>query len=300
MIGGQGMSQSSNDEIQMLLDMTYNYVHQPAPEQIVKSNLSHSKLQFKKIDTANTSQLSQTQISQTQNGEAPESIGIIYWLEKTAQTLVVRLMASENMNQDAKLLQKSPKDFPSMKYDRLLDEGGKLSFYELPNFLNAQYLESYLANRRLVIEEDKICNLSDSGHFWKCFSVEDKITIYTHHAKLIDPHIETFVLGPMGVMDIQSKTSFFSHEVLALLFPIQSFSHSSGIISIHSYADSVFFRLFKQLVIKGKTDPLFWQYLSELIQNGSPESKEQIANTRVFLQNFATIRKFWLHLSSFL
>jgi hypothetical protein len=289
MLGGQGMSQSSNDEIQMLLDMTYNYVHHPEPQEYVKSSHASSKLNLKKNDLVKSSAFEPSQ-------EAPETIGIIYWLEKTAQTLVVRLMASENMNQDSKLLQKSPDDYPSMKYHRLLQEGGKLSYYELPNFLNAQYLENYLANRRLVIEEDKICNLSDSGHFWKCYSTEDKIIIYTHHAKLIDPHIETFVLGPMGVMDTQSKTSFFSHEVLALLFPIQSFSHSSGIISIHSYSDSVFFRLFKQLVIKGKTDPLFWQYLSELIQNGSAESKDQIASTRIFLQNFATIRKFWLHL----
>jgi hypothetical protein len=260
------------DEIQLLLDLTF---------------IDHEKIVSKR----------QSSIDLTKNLiKFPDHAGVIYWIDRTVSTFVIRAISSENLAIDYEIIKQNPADFPTLKLEEQSNINN-LKYVEFSSPVEAEFVEQTVANRRIFKEEEFHCNISDQGYYWWLSYDEESITIYTQMNKIRN-FDNLHRLGPIGVMDINKIRTVFNFDLFETLFPVKAFSFTSGTLYVKSEQEALYFRLFKNLILQGKTDQLFWKFLNDLKLKNNSIYESRIIQLSDFLKKYSTIRRFWKNIES--
>ncbi len=147
----------------------------------------------------------------------PQAPGIIYLVEKNTGTFVVRSFVAKNLKADFAAVLNAPEDFPSLK----LIEGaqprtGELRFFECDSDLEARALHERLGQRRLPLDEEALCNLSDPGFSWW---LEEEPQGFVLHSKLNSLDEKLQRLGPL-MDEAAGKKSWALLATTLGLFPL--------------------------------------------------------------------------------
>ena len=132
------------------------------------------------------------------------SPGIIFYLNINSDTFCLRALASGNIKETLESLKVQDEDISNLlriNWD-IFDQ--ELLTFSTSSFAEAEILVDNLANRRLPIREEAVCNLSDLGVSWWMESSDRKIKIFFQNYR-VGPTSNFIRLGPLGESIIAMK-----------------------------------------------------------------------------------------------
>lgn len=215
----------------------------------------------------------------------PQSPGIVFNIVKSSSTFSLRGIVTENISDSFEMAYAGDKH--TLKALRIDESEVEASlFYELENIDHAQVIYDQIFNKRFPLEEDLICNISDPGFSWWYQRSDEAIRINFKSHKL-EGSGQRLKLGPIG--DVCIASILFSRLEKAL----------EEKMSLHEFCISE-----KHFIIKPKDKfHAIFEELSLLFEEGQINENSKLLSIadgtlKLYLQELAAIRKFWIEVES--
>ncbi|MGK0367077.1 MAG: hypothetical protein ACI9QD_000210 [Thermoproteota archaeon] len=226
----------------------------------------------------------------------PNKVGIVYHLQKSSATFVLRSIPCVNMKDLYTDIIAKPEEFKTLR----MDERGLecLSFFECDDIDTAQVVHKQLSNRRFLVHEENVCNISDPGFSWWLKPEENGFSFLFNlsHTDSMDNLIK---LGPLGDNSsahakFQKLYSFFNY-----LFSVKTFSCSrSGVkMAVESSNCNNFSELMEAFIL-GEFSFNFLNFLEDKEIELSENDRPNFRSALFFLKELIITRKLWLKLQS--
>ncbi|MBF0206863.1 MAG: hypothetical protein HQK53_08215 [Oligoflexia bacterium] len=254
----------------------------------------------------------------------PESSGIIFYLKQNSSTFTVRAKAVTNISKAFfaihNFFSHIGDDHVSKNAEELKVCKDFLDNYSFLDYFSTDYLElaevivEQISNRRFIINEEQICNVSDPGpHWWlkltrnslKIFFrtpvVEKNIIKENSNRSVPDAVYDPVILerlGPVGDSIIGPKRFKSAYLQLQKIFPLSnlyaddrqvSFGlDESTMVQEDGQIQRYYFEAFQQLLLSGKETPALDQLLKEHLDR----------TLYYFFNELSGTRRFWMLVSS--
>jgi hypothetical protein len=226
--------------------------------------------------------------------EVPLAGGVIYTIQKNASTFIVRLIASDNLSEDFKLIQSTPEDYPRL---RLISEGQAdltgLRFFETEIAAHNKAIVRELSNKRFPFYEETLCNISDPGFTWWMSDDEHSMEVYFSLSHTHD--LSQFKkIGPLGDTRVATENFRNFYLFFSSLFPIGEFSVGRSHFKISALPEKV--ELFRDLVEVFKTGDISLELMLRLEEVERMLQNHQInsfTSAKNYLLELAAVRRFW-------
>lgn len=131
----------------------------------------------------------------------PEGPGLLFRVDRLGPTFCLRGMISKNLKADFERLGKDTEILTDVfRLDPITHKSDSIDqvlFYETQSVELAEVIYDQLFNRRLPVEEDLLCNLSDPGFSWWFKQKDQTFKIYfrSHGVTRVEDCVR---LGPIG------------------------------------------------------------------------------------------------------
>ncbi|MGB0452713.1 MAG: hypothetical protein ACPGJV_03290 [Bacteriovoracaceae bacterium] len=216
--------------------------------------------------------------------ELPNKPGIIFHLSLAGGTFILRALATDSIENVWPKIMDEPKskEFKSLKLSGDFDFS-KLQYYPVERFEQAEVLKEHFSNRRIPIDEDVLCNIGDPGFSWWLDLKPASVSVYfkSHGVECSKNYLR---LGPLSDLSIfQSRFK----RVVERLNQIDSLGISCDekCLSLKcSKPHLPIFQELKNLFLSGA-----WSSSGDLYS-----SLEKNTTLRLFLEEIALVRRFWL------
>lgn len=187
----------------------------------------------------------------SEEAEFPEAPGLLFYIEKGANTFCLRgvstddiaYTANELLSGGSKLEKKFKTDINEIK-DQLMS-------FVTDEEAEAEVLIDLVFNRRFPIHEDVLCNISDPGFSWWMKNEEDSFSIYFQSHGI--ERAQNFLrLGPLGESVLSSRRLSDALPYLRDSFSINEFSSNRKSFTISSArANCEDFKAFQDIFVTG-------------------------------------------------
>lgn len=226
----------------------------------------------------------------------PNAPGLIFHLQISGDTFVVRSLATENMQSEYDQIIENDLKREKLRVDS--DQIDQICYFETDNLAIAQIIQKQIANRRLPIHEERVCNISDPGFSWWMKDEGESISILFNLSHT-DQMSELIKLGPIGDCSVANKKFQKMYTFFNTLFPVKSFSSGRNRFNF-SVDDSNkgYFAHLKQAFIHGEFSLNLASYIEEVEANLNDSKKIEFQSNYLFLKELIETRKFFLKLES--
>lgn len=130
----------------------------------------------------------------------PHAPGLLFKLEKGANTFCLRALAVDNIAEDAQDVIDDNRGLrKALRFDSNLSGNEveeQLHYFETPILENAQILVETFGNQRFPIKESQLLNISDPGHDWWLEENSNQMIIHFRAPSIERSHYVN--LGPLG------------------------------------------------------------------------------------------------------
>ncbi len=226
--------------------------------------------------------------------EIPVCSGLIYNLQKNANTFLIRSIEAKNLADMYQMIQKTPEDFPKL---RLIEDGqanlSNLKFIECDSVEEAKALTRELSNKRFPFSEENICNISDPGFTWWMSHDDTSMEVFFSLSHTHDMS-QMVKIGPLGDTNIATKNFKQFYLFFSSIFPIEEFSVGRSHFKISALPQNK--GMFNDLVNVFKTGDVSLELLLRLEEVERLLMNNQI-NSFTFAKNYllelAAVRRFW-------
>lgn len=215
--------------------------------------------------------------------EYPEEAGVIYYPEFGGSTFCVRGLCCENIKESFELIKnKNTECIKKLKLNR--GSSPELFYFRTPNLELAEIIYSQMINKRMLFQEEIVCNISDPGFSWWMDIREDGFKVFFKSYGL--KKTENFVkLGPIGDRAIVSKRFKQILPYLDQFIDFNEFSIDESSLSIEvKDSTNTAFQKLKELFMFGTAEDLF----HSLPQNDFGQT------LYYYFLELETLRSFWL------
>jgi hypothetical protein len=211
----------------------------------------------------------------------PNAPGIVYNVCKSGNTFSLRGVVTDSIEDSFDSITMGEKSLlRSLKIEE--DQLDAILFEEFPSMDQAEIVYDQLFNKRFPLEEDLLCNISDPGFSWWYGRTEDGFRINFKSHKLSGAG-ERLKLGPIGDVVVACLRFNRLKEHFKYHIPISEIVISE-----------------KQFILKStdETHPIL-QELMNLFEEGEVSEDSALLceldlTEKLFLQELAAVRKFWL------
>lgn len=213
----------------------------------------------------------------------PVGPGILYVPEFGGSTFCIRGVSTDSISRTYKeLVSGSPrlqKKFKNTEFNL-----SKISFFETKSFELAETVADQLINRRLLFNEEFVCNISDPGFSWWLDIEQDGFKVYFRSFG-VDITESCIKLGPIGDRLVASLRWKQVHDYLSQFISFSEFSidDASLVIKVDDPKEPHFMKL-KELFTFGDSEGLF----DELRETPSGKT------LYYYFLELETVRSFWL------
>ncbi len=220
----------------------------------------------------------------------PVAPGLLYRVEKGANTFCIKGVVSDNLRKDYKRLLAGNVELIGRLKIENPDDLNDLFFFQVDDFYYADQIRKDLFNRRFPTEEDVLCNLSDPGISWWLDYSNRHIAVY-FNSHGINRQQKFTQLGPIGNMEKLCRLFNENMELVCRLFDVSEFVCTEKCLSI----------------IVRKENDYFFNPLVQIFLNGEYSLVEDIfqlshysPTLHSYLYELSLKRKFWLIVESFI
>ncbi|HLE09754.1 MAG: hypothetical protein A2504_14650 [Bdellovibrionales bacterium RIFOXYD12_FULL_39_22] len=218
----------------------------------------------------------------------PNSSGLLYRVEKGANTFCVKGIPSRNLRQDYNAIMDGDSELCARLKIAIAGDFDDLFFFPVEDYYYAEQIKKEFFNRRFPIAEDLLCNLSDPGISWWLDYSERHLAIY-FNSHGVDRQEKLIRLGPIG--DVGKLHRLFNKNIdlLCRLFDASEFVCTEKYLSITvRRGDDCFFNPLLSIFFKGE-----YSLSEDIFRLG-----EYSPSLHSYFYELATGRKFWLELIS--
>jgi len=217
--------------------------------------------------------------------EAPLAPGIIFRIDRGANTFCVRGFTTENINYQLKAL---PYESAKLMLLKAQNENDNIFYFETKTFEVAEIIKDQIINRRFPIQEDAVCNISDPGYSWWMDVTPGRFEIHFKSNSI--QRAEKFVkLGPVGDSKIAMLRLNQAHALLRSSFPLTEFSCTDkSLVVATSKPDHSSFLSFQNIFLQGE---------NHTCPENFPDNSTGKTLYFYFLE-LATLRKFWIEVEA--
>lgn len=217
--------------------------------------------------------------------EAPLAPGIIFRIDRGANTFCVRGFTTENINYQLKAL---PYESAKLMLLKAQNENDNIFYFETKTFEVAEIIKDQIINRRFPIQEDAVCNISDPGYSWWMDVTPGRFEIHFKSNSI--QRAEKFVkLGPVGDSKIAMLRLNQAHALLRSSFPLTEFSCTDkSLVVATSKPDHSSFLSFQNIFLHGE---------NHTCPENFPDNSTGKTLYFYFLE-LATLRKFWIEVEA--
>lgn len=206
--------------------------------------------------------------------------GLIYRVDRSGQTFVIRILLSEDLAFNLKDLSDNPESYPSL---RLINADAEL-LNQVHHFecdlTSAKQLKSLFGGKRFPIKEEDVLNVSDPGYsLW--MKEDEGIEIFFKLSQISDMN-DLIKLGPIAEVEDLLPELDQNRDDLHKFFEIQELALSPSSFKIRAMKTPAFKDFIKFL----KTGEIKSEF-DELIQN---------SEMGVIFKRLANARKFWIEI----
>lgn len=224
-------------------------------------------------------------VSESVEPSAPHSPGVIYRIDRGANTFCIRGFSTDNISLQLKALNHEPNKLMLLKANSAEDQ---ICFFATKTYEVAEMIKDQIINRRFPLQEDAVCNISDPGYSWWMDITPGRFEIFfKSHA--INREEKFLKLGPIGDAKIAMIRLNQAHALLRSSFPLSEYSCSEKSLVVASLKpDHSSFISFQNIFSKGEnlTGP-----------ENFPDNTIGRTLYCYFLE-IATLRKFWIEVES--
>ena len=216
---------------------------------------------------------------------APMAPGIIFRVDRGANTFCVRGFTTENINYQLKAL---PYESAKLMLLKAQNENDQIFYFETKTFEVAEIIKDQIINRRFPIQEDAVCNISDPGYSWWMDVTPGRFEIHFKSNSI--QRAEKFVkLGPVGDSKIAMLRLNQAHALLRSSFPLTEFSCTDkSLVVATSKPDHSSFLSFQNIFLNGD---------NHTCPENFPDNSTGKTLYFYFLE-LATLRKFWIEVEA--
>lgn len=216
---------------------------------------------------------------------APLAPGIIFRIDRGANTFCVRGFTTENINYQLKAL---PYESAKLMLLKAQNENDQIFYFETKTFEVAEIIKDQIINRRFPIQEDAVCNISDPGYSWWMDVTPGRFEIHFKSNSI--QRAEKFVkLGPVGDSKIAMLRLNQAHALLRSSFPLTEFSCTDkSLVVATSKPDHSSFLSFQNIFLNGD---------NHTCPENFPDNSTGKTLYFYFLE-LATLRKFWIEVEA--
>lgn len=217
--------------------------------------------------------------------EAPLAPGVIFRIDRGANTFCVRGFTTENINYQLKAL---PYESAKLMLLKAQNENDSIFYFETKTFEVAEIIKDQIINRRFPIQEDAVCNISDPGYSWWMDVTPGRFEIHFKSNSI--QRAEKFVkLGPVGDAKIAMLRLNQAHALLRSSFPLTEFSCTDkSLVVATSKPDHSSFLSFQNIFLHGE---------NHTCPENFPDNSTGKTLYFYFLE-LATLRKFWIEVEA--
>ena len=221
---------------------------------------------------------------------APVGPGLIFKLEKGAQTFCIRGFATESIEQSLLDIESGEVSSRARLKFESEEDFDFLNFFEINSLELANKIQLNLFNRRFPLDETLVCNLSDPGFSWWLEDHEKGFEMFFQNS-LVFGQNRFYKLGPLGDHLVATDIMRMSELVLRKFFPINEFScDEKGLKIIPCDPENLAYMDFLNLIYRGDR-----KFLDQFF----PANKNE-QNLFNYLEEVATMRLFWLNVEEIL
>lgn len=216
---------------------------------------------------------------------APLAPGIIFRIDRGANTFCVRGFTTENINYQLKAL---PYESAKLMLLKAQNENDQIFYFETKTFEVAEIIKDQIINRRFPIQEDAVCNISDPGYSWWMDVTPGRFEIHFKSNSI--QRAEKFVkIGPVGDSKIAMLRLNQAHALLRSSFPLTEFSCTDkSLVVATSKPDHSSFLSFQNIFLNGD---------NHTCPENFPDNSTGKTLYFYFLE-LATLRKFWIEVEA--
>jgi hypothetical protein len=227
---------------------------------------------------------------------APAHAGLIYKVQISGSTFVVRTIACKDMSESFELLKGDTEQQSKLRVDK--KDFSEVKFFECESFDHAKIIKKQIANRRFPIFEEHVCNVSDPGFSWwlKDEGASFGILFNLSHTDQMGGMTK---LGPLADNSLAHKKFQKFYGFFNTLFPVKTFSSGRSRFSISiDPAQKGYFDHLKQALIHGEFSLSLLSYIEDVAATLSTDQKSEYQSAYYFLKELVVVRKFWLEVQS--
>lgn len=235
---------------------------------------------------------------ETSTVKAPKSCGLIFRIQKSGSTFVIRSVASEDMSKDFDGVNSNPKVLSKLRIEGT--DFNEVKFFECDSLEIAQTIQKQMSNRRFPIYEEHVCNVSDPGFSWWLKDEGHSISILFSLSHT-DQMSDLVKLGPLGDCSLAHRKFQKIYGFFNTLFPVKSFScgrsrfNVSVDIGVRGYFDHL-----KQAFIHGEFSLNLASYIEDIENSLNPSQRIEFQSAHFFLKELIIARSFWLKVQGLL
>lgn len=216
----------------------------------------------------------------------PRSSGVIYRIDRGGSTFCLRGMACADLAQSFEHFKKNEAQIlKALRLESFTDDQ-EVFFFETDTFEAAEVLSDQYFKRRLPLNEEMVCNLSDPGFSWWFCEKEDgfllsfKTTGFHDNKDLIN-------LGPIGDRKIASQILRTCESYFSEVLKQTEMSCSEKAFQVQSSEkDHLFLKELRDLFLKG-------EYPSGLEKFFETKQNKTLG---LYFGELAVLRSFWIEL----
>lgn len=248
-------------------------------QKLVSETIDYNKVDLKDFETS---------FLANSISKIPESSGILYHVEQTSGTFVIRTLVSDNLQLDFQKVANNPENFPKLRLENDEEELDKLQFFETDNIQIARSITSQLSNKRYPKFEENVINVSDPGDSWYLGYSGNEFKVFFNLSRT--HNLESLVkLGPLG--DVKETTQLLGQlsPYFSKFFNVTKYSTNKASFSMTADQENIYLDEFANIFKFGEIGPFLFQKFIEL--------ERQAPNEQV-LKSFQKVNSFFMYLAS--
>ncbi|MFP5457939.1 MAG: hypothetical protein ACLGG7_04340 [Bacteriovoracia bacterium] len=220
----------------------------------------------------------------------PSAPGLVFHLEQSRGTFVVRTLPTENMQLAVAAIKESPEDYPSLRF--VTDVGGnfsKLRWFEFATLGEAEVVHQRVGQRRFPQREEDVCNLSDPGFSWWLEPTHDGFVIHSKMGLLKEGLTR---LEPLADAQLAPYRWNVLAQILGQLPIDVEIRQENNRLVMSAQNDQWLLQEFLSIFKRGEVTQELQDVFRLLSKRGTPPAL--LETCWFFLTEMAAVRRFWM------
>lgn len=221
---------------------------------------------------------------------APSAPGLVFHLEQSRGTFVVRTHPCQDLRATVAAIQEAPEDYPSLRF--VTEAGGdfaKLGWFEFATLGEAEVVHQRVGQRRFPQREEEVCNLSDPGFSWWLEATRDGFVVHSKMGLLKEGLTR---LGPLADAQLAPYRWNVLAQILGQLPIDVEIRQENNRLVMTAHEDQWLLQEFLSLFKRGEVTPELQDVFRLLSKRGTPPAL--LETCWFFLTEMAAVRRFWM------